>query len=71
MPSLFSDLGVGGAGIFVTVILAYLLAYLNVVENSTCNRPDLRSLLITSIIPLLFAFAGIIVYESFLTVGLL
>lgn len=63
-PSLFSSPGVGIAGIFATGILVFLLAYLTVVENSERDRPHLRTLLVAASAPLMFAFAGIIAYES-------
>jgi hypothetical protein len=70
-PALLSNLGVGVAGIFVTGILIYLLAYLNVVENSERDRPSLHLLLVAANVPLSFAFAGILIYESLVVVGFL
>lgn len=69
--SLLSGLGVGAAGIFVTVALVYLLAYLNIVEASERNRKHLRSLLVVVSVPLTFAFAGMILYESLSIIGFL
>jgi hypothetical protein len=70
-PTLLSTLGVGVAGIFVTGILIYFLAYLNVVENSERDRPSLHLLLIATSVPLLFSFAGILIYESLVVIGFL
>lgn len=67
---LFSPIGAVG-GIFVTGLLTYLLAYLNVVEASERNRQALRSLLVSAIIPLAFVFAGIILIESLTVIGIL
>lgn len=71
VPTLLSDLGVGVASIFVTAILIYILAYLNIVENSERKRDQLRSLLLTASIPLSFTFAGILMYESLIVIGFL
>lgn len=71
VPALLSDLGVGVASIFVTAVLIYILAYLNVVENSEQKRDSLRSLLTVVSIPLSFAFAGIMIYESLAVIGFL
>lgn len=69
--SLLSTQGVGIGGIFVTALLAYLLAYLNVVEASERNRQGLRSLLVAAIVPLALVFAGIVTFESLTIIGLL
>lgn len=69
--SLLSSQGVGIGGIFVTALLAYLLAYLNVVEASERNRQGLRSLLVAAIVPLALVFAGIVTFESLTIIGLL
>lgn len=69
--SLLSSQGVGIGGIFVTALLAYLLAYLNVVEASERNRRGLRSLLVAAIVPLALVFAGIVTFESLTIIGLL
>ena len=70
-PALLSGLDVGVAGIFVTAILIYLLAYLNVVQNSERDRSSLRSLLVAASVPLSVAFAGILIYESLVVIGFL
>ena len=70
-PALLSGLGVGVAGIFVTAILIYLLAYLNVVQNSERDRSSLRSLLVAASVPLSVAFAGVLIYESLVVIGFL
>lgn len=71
VPTLLSDPGVGVASIFVTAILIYILAYLNIVESSERKRDSLRSLLITVSIPLAFTFASILTYESLVVIGFL
>lgn len=70
-PSLFSTPGVGLAGIFVTGLLVFLLAYLTVVEHSERDRPHLRTLLVATSTPLMVAFAAIIAYESLAVLGVL
>lgn len=69
--SLLSDLGVGAGGIFVTAILVYLLAYLNVVEASTQRRQHLRSLLVVVVVPLAVTFFGIVLFKSLTVIGFL
>lgn len=71
VPTLLSDPGVGVASIFVTAILIYFLAYLNIVESSEQERDSLRSLLIAVFIPFSFTFAGILAYESLVVIGFL
>lgn len=71
VPTLLSDQGIGVASIFVTALLVYVLAYLNVVENSERDRRSLRSLLVAVSVPLFFAFTGILAYESLAVIGLL
>jgi hypothetical protein len=68
--SLFTGVGVGAGGIFVTVLLTYLLAYLNVVEASERSRRQLQSLLVLASVPLMFVFAGIVLFESLTVIGL-
>jgi len=69
--SLLSALGVGAGSVFVIAILVYLLAYLNVIEASERNRQRLRWLLVSVSIPLVFAFAGVVLFESLDTLGYL
>lgn len=71
VPTLLSDPGIGVASIFVTALLVYVLAYLNVVENSERDRRSVQSLLVAVSIPLFSAFAGILAYESLVVIGLL
>lgn len=67
--SLLADPGVGAGSMFVTGLVVYLLAYLNVVEASERDRRWLRWLLVAMIIPLATAFLGILVFETLETLG--
>ena len=69
--SVLARLGVGVGGIFVTALLAYLLAYLQVLGASRRDRRRLRTLLVAVSVPLAFAFAGIVAFESLRIIGLL
>lgn len=69
--SLLSIQGVGAGGIFVTALLVFLLAYLNVVEASARARRHIRSLLVTVIVPLWLVFACIIAFEALVIIGFL
>ena len=59
-----SYLGGDTAGILVTALLAYLLAYLTVVKASKREFREIRLLLVITSIPLLFTFGSILVIES-------
>lgn len=67
--SLISGVGVGLGGIFVTAVLVHLLGYLNVVKASERHRQRLQSLLVMTSIPLMFAFGGLIAFESLSVLG--
>ena len=69
--SLLSSLGVGPGSIYVTAVVVYLLAYLNIVEASEQYRQRLRSFLVSTSIPLVFAFIGIVIFESLTVIGYL
>lgn len=69
--SVLAAVGVGAGGILVVVLLAYLLAYLNVVEASDRDYRQLRSLLVVASVPLLFVFGAVITFESLTVLGLL
>lgn len=59
-----SYLGGDTAGILVTALLAYLLAYLTVAKASRREFREIRLLLVITSIPLLFTFGSILVIES-------
>lgn len=69
--SLLLDVGYGVGGIFITVLLVYLLAYLNIVEASERSRVRIRSLLISVSLPLAVVFTGIITFASLSIIGVL
>lgn len=69
--SLFATVGVGVGGIFVTALLVYLLAYLNVLNASERNRERLQSLLVAAILPLTFVFFAFVLYQSLAVLGFL
>lgn len=69
--SLISTVGVGAGGIFVTALLVYLLAYLNVVEASERNRQHLQSLLVVASIPLAFVFVSVVAFKTLTILGYL
>ncbi|WP_128226243.1 hypothetical protein [Halobacteriaceae bacterium SHR40] len=62
-----SYLGGDTAGIYVTTILAFLLAYLTVVKASKRDFREIQLLLAITSIPLLFTFGSIIITESLKT----
>jgi len=69
--SLLSAPGVGAGGIFLTAVLVYLLAYLNVIEAGGPEQRQLRAFLITASLPLVVVFAGIVAFESLTIIGIL
>lgn len=69
--SVFAAVGLGTGSIFITMLLVYLLAYLNVVEASERRRDHLRSLLIAMSVPLVFVFTGVIIFQSLRIIDLL
>lgn len=69
--ALYSQIGVGIGGIFVAALLVYLLGYTQVLEASERDDRRLRLLLVSAILPLQFAFVGLIAFESFRIIGLL
>jgi len=69
--SLFVSVGIGAGGIFVTGLLVYLQGYLSIIKARERNQLRLQSLLVMASIPLVFAFAGIVVFESLSVLDLL
>lgn len=69
--SLYSAIGIGIGGIFVTALVAYLLAYLEVVKASEREMRRLRVLLVATSVPLEFVFIGIITFQSLSVLGYL
>jgi len=55
-------MGIGG--IFVAASLIFLLAYLDLLNASDADDPQLRTTLVIIIIPLLLTFGGIVLFES-------
>lgn len=50
--------------IFVAGTLIYLFAYLDLLEATTGDRPKIHHQLVSLIVPLFIAFAGIVLYSS-------
>lgn len=57
-------------GLVVVASLIYLLTYLDLLDASRLDRPDLRIALIASLIPLAIAFVGVLVFNIIQLVGL-
>lgn len=62
--SLLSPVGIGVGGIFVAVALLALLAYFDLLDARQRPAPKLKRTLATMIVPLLFTFGGVVVFES-------
>lgn len=59
-----SAVGPGIGGIFISVTLIYLFAYLTLFDAAEIDRPGLRNLLVSVSVPLFVAFAAIQLYWS-------
>ena len=64
VTSLMSPVGVGVGGLFVAVALILLLAYLDLLKASKWDTPELRRTLMVTVIPLIIAFAGVVVFKA-------
>lgn len=62
VTSLLSPIGVGVGGIFVAVTLVALLAYLDLLD--TTGNEETRNMVVATVIPLLFAFGGVVLFKS-------
>lgn len=63
VTSLLSPVGLGVGGIFVAATLALLLAYLDLIDAAD-GREGLRKMVVAAVVPLGFAFGGIVLFHS-------
>lgn len=59
-----ATVGPGIGGIFISMILVYLFAYLTLFDAADIDRPGLRNHLIAVVIPFFIAFSAILLYQS-------
>lgn len=67
VTSLLSPVGIGVGGVFVAIALVLLLAYYDVLgasEADNATHAELRRTLVVTIIPLLFAFGGVVLFKT-------
>ena len=61
--SLHSSVGLGVGGLFVAIALVVALAYFDLLQGADADR-EIRQHVLGSIVPLLFVFLSIVIYES-------
>lgn len=63
-----SPIGLGVGGLFVALALIFALAYLNILESIDADRTT-RNVVIASVVPMLFVFGAMVLYESLQVLG--